>query len=199
MSLSKAERTRQFIIEQAAPIFNTRGYVGTAMSDILEATQLTKGCVYGHFTNKDELAGAAFSYAYGLLTDKLRAVILPEKTSYGRMRAVLAFYREYARKPVLDGGCPILNTATDVDDTHPVLKALAGKAMESLLQDLDHILRQGVKYGEFRPDLDTRAEAEMIFALIEGSVMMTKLMDKPGILKRNIDLLETRLETYRLP
>lgn len=199
MAQSKADRTRQFIIEQAAPLFNTRGYVGTSMSDILEATRLTKGCVYGHFASKDELAGAAFTHAYGLLTEKLRAVILPEKTSLGRMRAILAFYREYARKPVLAGGCPILNTATEVDDTHPVLKAQAGQAMESLLQDLDHILRQGVRYGEFRPDLDTRAEAEMIFALIEGSVMMTKLMDKPGILKRNIDLLEARLEAYRLP
>jgi len=60
--MTKAERTRQFIIEQAAPIFNKKGIAGTAISDIMEATKLAKGGVYGNFESKDEICLEAFSY-----------------------------------------------------------------------------------------------------------------------------------------
>lgn len=45
----KSERTRQFIIEKVAPIFNRKGYAGTSLSDLTEATGLTKGAIYGNF------------------------------------------------------------------------------------------------------------------------------------------------------
>ena len=59
---TKAERTTAFIIETVAPIFNKHGYIGTSMSDLTEATGLTKGALYGNFENKEALALAAFEY-----------------------------------------------------------------------------------------------------------------------------------------
>jgi len=46
---TKAERTRQFIIEQAAPLFNERGVAGVSIDDVLKVTRVAKGCLYGHF------------------------------------------------------------------------------------------------------------------------------------------------------
>ena len=31
-----------------------KGYTGTSLSDIVDATGLTKGAIYGNFANKDE-------------------------------------------------------------------------------------------------------------------------------------------------
>ncbi|MCP2807331.1 TetR family transcriptional regulator, partial [Salmonella enterica subsp. enterica serovar Typhimurium] len=62
MAESKAERTRQYIIDKAAPIFNKKGYAGTSLNDLIEATGLTKGAIYGNFENKDEIALEAFDY-----------------------------------------------------------------------------------------------------------------------------------------
>ena len=59
---TKAERTTAYIIETVAPIFNKHGYVGTSMSDLTDATGLTKGAIYGNFENKEALALAAFQY-----------------------------------------------------------------------------------------------------------------------------------------
>ena len=53
---SRSEKTRQLIIETAAPIFNKKGYAGTSLSDLTQATGLTKGSIYGNFKNKDEVA-----------------------------------------------------------------------------------------------------------------------------------------------
>ncbi len=57
MQLSKSEKTKAFIIEKAAPVFNTKGYAGTSLSDLTAATGLTKGAIYGHFENKDAVMG----------------------------------------------------------------------------------------------------------------------------------------------
>ncbi|MGN6478181.1 MAG: TetR/AcrR family transcriptional regulator, partial [Flavipsychrobacter sp.] len=60
--MKKSERTKQFIVEQVAPIFNVKGYAGTSLSDMTSATGLTKGSIYGNFSGKDDVALAAFDY-----------------------------------------------------------------------------------------------------------------------------------------
>ena len=62
--MGKGELTRQRIIEEAAQIFNQRGFAGCSMQDVLDATGLEKGGVYRHFESKEELAAEAFRYAW---------------------------------------------------------------------------------------------------------------------------------------
>jgi hypothetical protein len=71
-TMSKAEKTRAFIIEKAAPIFNMKGFAGTSMADLTEATGLTKGAIYGNFENKDEVALAVYDYNLSLVVQGLR-------------------------------------------------------------------------------------------------------------------------------
>lgn len=69
--MKKSEKTRQLIIEKSASLFNQNGYAGTSMQDIMKATGLTKGGIYGNFKKeggdkkgvKEEIAIAAFSHA----------------------------------------------------------------------------------------------------------------------------------------
>ncbi len=49
MTMTKAEKTKQFILEKAAVLFNQNGYAGTSMDDIMKATGLSKGALYGNF------------------------------------------------------------------------------------------------------------------------------------------------------
>ncbi len=53
--VTKGERTRQKIVETAAVLFNQRGFAGCSMGDIVEASGLEKGTLYGHFSTKEEL------------------------------------------------------------------------------------------------------------------------------------------------
>src|SRR3954471_15642467 len=62
--LSKGEHTRRKIVEQAAQIFNRRGYDGGSLSGLMEATGLKKGGMYRHFSSQEELALEAFDYAW---------------------------------------------------------------------------------------------------------------------------------------
>src|SRR6201998_2696923 len=67
---TKGGRTRQKIVETAAVLFNQKGFTGCSMGDIVAASGLEKGTLYGHFSPKEELALLAFDYAWKDTSDK---------------------------------------------------------------------------------------------------------------------------------
>jgi AcrR family transcriptional regulator len=192
--LSKAEKTRQLIIEKSAPLFNTRGYAGTSMNDIMEATGLTKGGLYGNFQSKDEIAALAFEYSYNKVKTELVAVIRQQQTSLQKLYAILNFYRSYTIRPQVEGGCPVQNTAIDADDAYPFLKKKARQALNDMLSGLEHIIENGIKYKEFKSAVEPRREAEIIYAQIEGAIMMAKLSDDVNLLNRILDNLRSYID-----
>ena len=194
MLLSKSERTKLFIIEKSAPIFNSKGYAATSMTDILKATGLAKGGIYGNFKDKDEIALEAFEYSFNKVREALRFKIKQETTSKGKLYAILDFYHNYSITPLVKGGCPLLNTAIDVDDTIPFLKERAMKGLKDMLGTLKHIIEQGVKHGEFSKKLKPSNEAELIFATIEGGIMISKLNDSPEILNRLLENIRSQIK-----
>ncbi len=193
MMLSKSERTKQFIIERSAPLFNTKGYAATSMSDILRATGLAKGGIYGNFRNKDEIALEAFNYSFNKLREALRFRIREESTAFAKLNAILDFYYNYSESPVIEGGCVLLNTATDADDSIPFLKERAKQGLKDMLASLKHIIERGIEAGEFSRKLNAQNEAELIFAAIEGGIMMSKLNDSPAILNKVLGYLKTQV------
>src|SRR4051812_47252110 len=53
---AKGEATRAFLLRTAARVFAERGYAGTALSDLIAASGLTKGAFYFYFPSKAVLA-----------------------------------------------------------------------------------------------------------------------------------------------
>ena len=50
-----ADLTIEKILEKSGILFNTQGYKATSISDITDLTGLTKGAIYRHFENKQDL------------------------------------------------------------------------------------------------------------------------------------------------
>ena len=73
---SKSEITSEYIIKTVAPVFNKKGYSGTSLADIAKATGLTKGAIYGNFTDKNELAVKAFVHNINIVAAKIESDIL---------------------------------------------------------------------------------------------------------------------------
>ncbi|MCD0464891.1 TetR/AcrR family transcriptional regulator [Flavobacterium sp. ENC] len=174
--MSKAERTKQFIIEKTAPIFNMKGYSGTSMSDITEATGLTKGSIYGNFENKDEVAIAAFKFNVKKLQDTFAKEIEKQKTFKDKLLVYPRLYSEYYDLRITQGGCPIINTATEADDTHPVLRKKVENTILAWRDKLTDLIQQGINNGEFKAkSIDPEKTALTMIAIIEGAVMIAKI------------------------
>jgi AcrR family transcriptional regulator len=164
------------------------------MTDILEATGLAKGGIYGNFKNKDDIALHAFDHSYNKIRDALRFKIREQATASGKLNAILELYHNYSVSPLVEGGCVILNTAIDADDTMPFLKQRAKAALNEMLGSLTYIIEKGIKSGEFDKRIKAKAEAEWIFATIEGGIMMSKLTDDPSILNRLLNNISSQVK-----
>lgn len=176
--MKKSERTKQFIVEQVAPIFNTKGYAGTSLSDMTSVTGLTKGSIYGNFSGKDDVALAAFDYNLGKLQHVIAGEMSKQQTAKDKLLVYVSAYENYLRLPFPQGGCPILNTAIEADDTHPKLKQRAAKAIENWKVKIMDLVNAGIEAGEFKRSSDAESAALSIIALIEGSIMITKATGK---------------------
>jgi TetR/AcrR family transcriptional regulator, transcriptional repressor for nem operon len=182
LTMTKAERTRQFIVEKTAPIFNMKGYAGTSLSDLTEATGLTKGSIYGNFANKDEVALAVFDYNLSLLNNGLSTAISSSANAVDKLLNMVDFYRSQFKSSMSRGGCPILNTAIEADDTHPLLKEKVAKSIKAWKKTIETIVTQGIDKGEIRSDVDAAQFATEFIALIEGGIMLSKATGNLSIL-----------------
>ncbi|MFT3705270.1 MAG: TetR/AcrR family transcriptional regulator [Agriterribacter sp.] len=188
--MSKADDTKQFIVEKTATIFNTKGYAGTSLSDMMDSTGLSKGCIYGNFENKDEIALAAFDYNYAIVTEHMKSRILATQNSIERLLVYPETYRNYFRYPYLLAGCPILNTAAEADDTHPALRQRASDALSIWKTAIENQVKRGIVRKEIKKNTDPEEIAVVMIAMIEGAFMQAKLTGRTASLKIAMTWLE---------
>jgi TetR/AcrR family transcriptional repressor of nem operon len=180
--MTKGEETRQFIIERSAPIFNTKGIAATAMSDIMEATKLSKGSLYVHFENKDVLAGEVVEYNLAAQSKKIQSQVERYSTAKDRLFAFVDALGDPLHPPVT-GGCPIMNFGLEADDTNPVIKNKVNRNVEQSEAWIAGIIKQGIKSGEFKPGWNYKEFATVMFAMIEGGVMICRIAGNKNRMK----------------
>lgn len=195
--MSKAEQTRQFIVEQTAAIFNEKGYAGTSLADLTHATGLTKGSIYGNFENKDEVALAAFDYNFNRVTHYIKERILATEHSIERLLVYPKVYRNFLTIPFLKPGCPILNTATEADDTHPQLRDRAAKALSFWKTSIENQVKRGIKRGEIKSATQPTEVAVIVMSLIEGAIMQAKVTGKPTELRIAMNFLALHINSLK--
>lgn len=193
--LTKAERTKQFILETAIPLYNEKGISGVNIDDILEATKLTKGCLYGHFENKEDLSVQVIDLSLKMVSDKIRAAVYKGKTIKGKIVAFLDFYKNPIETYV-SGGCPIFNTAVEADDNYPFIKEKVAKVIRIGQQELTALLQEGINNGEFSKSLDPVVFAFKLVASVEGGIVMCRVMDTAKPMQGLIKSLKSELEQY---
>lgn len=186
--MSKAEKTKQHIIEKTATLFNTKGYISTSLSDITQATGLTKGSIYGNFENKDEVAIEVYKYNAGLLGKTLSCSFGDEYiTSLDKLHAFVEFYRKNWKFVFANGGCPLMNAATEADDSFPALKTQVKRSFEQWLTKISDVIDEGQRKGEIDKKASAEQYASLFIMLIEGGILLSKTMGDQSFLNHALD------------
>ncbi len=196
--MKKSEKTRQFIIERCAPVFNQKGFIGTSLSDIEQATGLTKGCIYGLFVSKEELAAACFDYARALIHERMDTEASRKSNAVEKLRAIFDMYRTFPEFWPIKGGCPILNTAVEADDTNPLLRKKVVEALEIWRRFFASIIQRGIRNGEIVENVDPQSIATLFIALLEGATMMSKVYNDNSSLKTVLDKINETIDQLKL-
>jgi TetR/AcrR family transcriptional repressor of nem operon len=190
--MTKSEKTRQFIIEQSAAIINKKGVAGTAISDLMEATKLAKGGIYGNFENKEEICVEVFNYLTSKVSAGLDRAVASKTTSREKLFAILDYYHNELASGE-NGGCPLLNFGIEADDTNPDLRQRVAKAAKRSQQRFQKLIEEGIERGEFHKKTDAELFATRMFAMIQGAIFTTRVSNSKAFMKTIVDVLKKEI------
>ncbi|WP_291864158.1 TetR/AcrR family transcriptional regulator [Maribacter sp.] len=186
----KAKKTTAFIIETVAPVFNKHGYIGTSMSDLTEATGLTKGALYGNFENKEALALAAFEYNSKLLFKAIDEELNVEGKALDKIFNLTKFYQRYDIFTLEMGGCPIVNVGVDAQNNNRLLAAAAKEAIKEIEGKIALVLENGVNNQEIHLPVTPLQFAKQMFTMIQGAITMSTITKDRKYLHNTVAYLE---------
>jgi len=196
--IPRSEKTRQFIIETTAALFNKKGYAGTSMSDITTATKLTKGSIYGNFENKEEVALAVFEYNAGKRNKIINERIQKAVTNKDKLMVYATIYGSTGASVFAEGGCPLLNTGTEADDTHEPLRKKVSAELIQWQKEIVMIINNGIVSKEFRKDTDPQKMAFTIVAIIEGGIFIARTTKTLSNLDQTMDTIKEIIQSISL-
>lgn len=192
------EVTRDRILKKAGILFNTQGYKATSISNITDLTGFTKGAIYRHFRDKEDLERESLAHLSELMFEKVRDVVKQEQTAGKKLRAIFRYFESYITNPPLKGGCPLLNAAIEADDTNPVLRREALKTLTVLRQSVITILENGIQHKQLKSNVDKESFAALVIASLEGAIMMGKLIGDDEDIKRVVKHLDQLVKEIEL-
>lgn len=130
------------------------------------------------------------SHLSAQMFDQLRAKIKAAGTTREKLSAIFHYFETYTSKPPVKGGCPLMNVAIEADDAHPSLRKRAVMILNLLAESVTTILKNGIRHGQVKKDINVEFYATVIIASLEGAIMMSKLRGNDFDIAQVIEHLE---------
>ena len=170
---NKGIQTRRNIIEKSLQLFSVKGYYNTSVSDILNATGLTKGGLYGHFASKEDVWYAVYDEAVciwkGIVFNGIRNNTNPLKRIEKFIENDL---HAYLGGDVFDGGCFFLNMLVELSGQSASMSKQILRGFVKLSGLLRTWLQEAHKNGLLRTDLDHQEIANFIIISLNGAAAL---------------------------
>lgn len=187
-------QSKKWMVEKSAAVFNMHGYAGTTVQMLVDATGYQAGGIYRHFNGKGDLAKEVFRYSFETM---IRPNLKVNRTlsASEQLFSILANYKKMVVSPLIPGGCPILNTSSEVDDTDEAFRKIVNDCVEEVLSLVTGILEDGKQEGVFYAHLDSRKEATFLFSCVEGALFLGKTTKSATTIMGVFDRIEQYIRT----
>ncbi len=171
------EQRRSEILDAALTCFLRSGYTGTSMDDIVRESGLSKGTLYWHFTNKQELFLALFDRIIGQMVAMVD-IRTDGTESYGDVlqRVIMAFSFLLAPEAASELTAP-LKFLVELWQEEAFM-AHYRAVMTPIAAEISGLIKAGIAAGEFRP-VDAEALAWGLLALGDG-LLIYAVTNMPG-------------------
>jgi TetR/AcrR family transcriptional regulator, transcriptional repressor for nem operon len=178
----KGRNTRRKIVTTALNLFSVKGFYSTSINDVLDAACITKGCLYGHFADKEALWAAAYEEAAGIwrgiVFDGLREINDPLERLE---RFIERDMRDYLGANVFPGGCFFLNMLVDVSGQSEKLAGQIWRNYRRIGDVLVLWLGEADRQGILKPGLDHEEISRFILVSLNGAAALYAPTKDPAI------------------
>lgn len=154
-------------MDTAIDCFARYGYQATSIDRIAKAAGVTKGALYYHFKDKEELLFEAVKKRLGQFERRVAGDLALVTDAPTALRELARVCRDHATKS--NHRRLMVTLMVEALDTNPRLAAEFRAMMQRFRTFLTDIVRRGQRDGEFRADIDALVAAEVYAGAIMGA------------------------------
>lgn len=183
---------REQIIHEALRLFSVKGFMNTSTTDIIERVGTSKGGLYNHFKNKEQLFLESLSQARKIWREHNLAGVDAIERPIDKIKQILINYKEryLTNEKDLPGGCIFVNLAVELSDQQPHLAAEVNQGFERLKSMFKRLLEEERQIGGLlQSDAELGQVVELIFSSLLGACVMYTLDKSEENLGRTINTL----------
>jgi AcrR family transcriptional regulator len=162
----KGERSRRELTEIAINCFARFGFQGTSIDRIARAAGVTKGAIYYHFKDKDDLLGAAVADRIQEFEGRVQRACEGVEASRA-LRRIAEVCVQHAQS--LDHPRFVIKLMAESIDTNDKISAQLREMMRRFRAFLRNLIRQAQERGEFRTGIDAEAVAAAYTSAVLGA------------------------------
>ena len=192
--------TRDKLLKAAFEEIYRRGFQAASLDTILEKAGVTKGALYHHFPDKAALGQAVVDEVVsGFLLQRwgISSLARLEGDPVTALQKILRRRSAELTEQEVELGCPLNNLAQEMSPLDERFRRKVSATFGVWTDAFAAAVRKGQAEGTVRRDLDARKIAAFIVAAIEGSFGLAKSAKSATLLRANLDVLSTFLETLR--
>jgi TetR/AcrR family transcriptional repressor of nem operon len=193
--------TRDKLLTAAFEEIYRRGFQAASLDTILAHAGVTKGALYHHFPTKAALGYAVVDEVVkGLLLERWLG-LLKESTGdpVTALQSVLRHRAARLTPGEIELGCPLNNLAQEMSPLDEEFRRVVNATFESWRKGFARALERGQAEGTVRKDVDAKKVAAFVVAAAEGSYGLAKGARSAAMLRSNLELLSTFLDSLRPP
>jgi TetR/AcrR family transcriptional regulator, transcriptional repressor for nem operon len=191
--------TREKLLHSAFAEIYRQGFQGASLDIILANAGMTKGALYHHFPDKAALGYAVVDEVIrGLLLERWLGVL--ERQPGDPLSALQGMLKQRATELTareVELGCPLNNLAQEMSPLDERFRRRVSATFETWIDGFARLLERGQAEGTIKRDVEARQVATFLVGALEGCYGLAKSAKSKAMLRANLDVLSTLLESLR--
>lgn len=164
------EQRKGQILGAAISAFGCCGLHETRIDDIAEKAGLSKGAIYSYFPSKIELFYEAAAFCARATIAEVEATFAEGDTALDRCDKIAGFFASKDDASWQQGSVVELELRS-LSSRDEKANALVLEGRRNWMELVSGIIKDGVKAGEFRSDVDPEAVASLLIAAFRGMLL----------------------------
>ncbi|CAN7732189.1 TetR/AcrR family transcriptional regulator [Paenibacillus sp. LjRoot56] len=193
MTKTKKISNRDVVLLTARNLFLTQGYLATSMDEIVITSKVSKTNIYYYFKSKEELLAAILDQLIGAYTREMQEIAARSDLCV-QERFDLFLQGMAGSETSFLAGCPFLTLYTQMPQEADELRRKVGLFFQEQMRLVEDLLLEGVRKGEFSPNLSTKAVAGLIVSTLEGALFLQHANQDPALLGQTLTTLAQLLK-----
>ncbi len=191
MDMTEPLGSREKLILATIELIASKGYDSTGINEILAQSGVTKSNFYYHFDSKEVLCLEALDSLIDCATREILHGVFSSQANSPKQRfqSFLDYLHQKFSESCCAQGCPMVNLATETSDFYPPFREKLDQFFGDYARSIESWYQEGVEKGEFRDDLSPSKVAQLVLSTINGTMVMTKTLKTPDIIKNNGEVL----------